>query len=179
MLSKKMEKALNDQVNAEMFAGYLYQSISAYYNSIDLPGFANWYYVQAREEFTHALRIYNYMFERGGTVKLLALKAPKTTWKDPSGPLKDVLAHEEMVTGLINKLVDMAQKEKDHATINFLQWFVEEQVEEEENAHNNINRMKLAGKAGQGLFMLDKEMGARVLSPRATTFIATGQLPSA
>jgi ferritin len=173
-----MERALNDQVNAELFASYLYQSISAYYNSVDLPGFANWYYVQAREEYTHALRIYNYIFERGGTVKLQALKAPKTVWKTPAEPLKDGLAHEEMVTGLINKLVDQAQKEKDHATFNFLQWFVEEQVEEEDNANNNLNRMKLAGKAGQGLFMLDKEMGARVLSPRATTFIATGHLPS-
>lgn len=179
MLSKKMEKALNDQVNAEMFAGYLYQSISAYYQSVDLPGFANWYYVQAREEFTHALRLYNYILERGGIVTLKAIEAPKTTWKDPSGPLRDGLQHEVKVTGMINKLVDMAEKEKDRATFNFLQWFIEEQVEEEDNANNNINRMKLAGNKGQGLFMLDKEMGTRVLSPRATTFIATGQLPSA
>lgn len=163
MLSKKMEKELNRQVTAEMYAGYLYLAISADFEKKGLPGIAKWYYVQYQEELWHAIKIYRYVLERGGAVELGQVDKPPKSWKTPMEAFKAGMGHEQMVTGMINDLVNLAIKEKDHATNNFLQWYVEEQVEEEANAEDNLARLELVEKSGGGgLFMLDREMGQRI-----------------
>jgi len=164
MLDQTMEEALNKQVNRELFAGYLYLSAATYYQSVDLPGFANWMEVQYREEVTHAQRIYNYIHERGGRVRLQPIEGPPTDWENPGQPLEAAYGHEQKVTAWINDLMNMAIELRDHATVNFLQWFVEEQVEEEDNTSALVNRYKLA-EGGNGLFMMDKELGARMYRP--------------
>ena len=161
MLKKKMEKALNAQVNAELFSAYLYLSMSSYFESRNLPGFANWMLVQAREEVSHGMKIYDYIVERGGRVTLAAIDGPKKEWKSPLDAFQDTLAHEQKVTGLINSLVDLAIAENDHATGSFLKWFVDEQVEEEANAGGLVEQMKLVGDAPGALFMMDRELGRR------------------
>ncbi|MFC1486001.1 ferritin [Candidatus Latescibacterota bacterium] len=161
MLKKKMERELNAQVNAELYSAYLYLSMESYFQSQNLRGFANWIRVQAQEEVSHAMKIYDYIIERGGRVTLTAIEGPKGEWKSPLEALTDTLAHEQKVTGLINGLVDLAIAEKDHATGSFLKWFVDEQVEEEANADGLVEQLKLVGKAPGGLFMVDQELGKR------------------
>ena len=170
MISQKMQDAINEQINEELFSGYLYYSMSAYFESINLPGFAHWMRVQALEEQEHAHRFYNYLTERGGDVKLAELKAPKTEWSSPLNAFEEAYKHEQHITGRINKLMDMAQEGRDHASVNFLQWFVAEQVEEEATADDAVQRLKLVEDSKGGLFMMDKEMGARAftLSPEVT-----------
>lgn len=165
MLSKKMEKAINDQINAELYSAYLYLSMSAYFAEKGLSGFSNWMYVQYQEETFHAQKFFNHVIERGGKVELMAIDKPAMTWKDPLHVFTETLKHEEYVTKRINDLVDLAIKEKDHASNNFLQWYVSEQVEEEDSANDIINKLKLIGKEVGNLFMLDKELGARVYTP--------------
>jgi len=160
-LSKKMEKALNEQVNAEMYSSYLYLSMAADLEDKALGGFANWMKTQAQEELYHAMKIFDYVNERGGRVALDQIEAPQTEWKDPLAIFQAAYKHELKVSGMINDLVNLAIKEKDHATNNFLQWYVEEQVEEEASADEVVQKLKLMGGKGQGLFMMDKEMGAR------------------
>lgn len=164
MLSRKIETALNQQVNAELYSSYLYLSMSAHFSEINLGGCAHWMRLQAQEELNHALKIYDYINERGGRVELSAIKAPPRKWDSPTAVFEEVLRHEEKVTGLINKLVDLAIDAKDHATNNFLQWFVAEQVEEEAGANEVLQKVKLAAKEG-GLFILDQELAKRVLAP--------------
>ena len=161
MLDAKMEQALNDQLNAEMASGYLYLSMAAYFEDIDLAGFANWMRVQAAEELEHGMKFYDYIIRRGASVTLTAIDAPQTEWESPLAAFEHVLSHEQMVTGLINDLVDLAIEEKDHATNNFLQWFVEEQVEEEENAMENLAKLKLAGDDNSLLYKLNEEFAGR------------------
>ena len=127
-LSAKMLKALNEQINAELGASYIYLSMSAYFESKNLGGFASWMYIQSREEETHAMKIFNYINEVGGRVELKALDKPKHDWKNPREVFETALAHEQKVTGMINKLVNLATSEKDHATNNMLQWFVNHQI---------------------------------------------------
>ena len=167
MLSKKMEKALNEQINKEMYSAYLYMSMSAYSTNIGLSGFANWFMVQYHEEMEHAMKIYNYINEQGGKVKLMAIDEPPSVFKGPMDMFQKTLKHEQFITKSINDLMDLAIKEKDHATQIFLQWFVTEQIEEEGNDNEIINKLKLAGDKGNGLFMIDKELGARVYIPPA------------
>ena len=124
-----MEKAINEQVNAELYSAYLYLSMQAYFESQNLKGFANWMSVQTQEEVMHAMKMYHFLIERGGKVTLKAIAGPETDWKSPVAAFEQVAAHENKVTGLINNLVNMAIEEKDHATNTFLQWFVNEQVE--------------------------------------------------
>lgn len=162
MLEEKMQDALNGQVNAELYSGYLYLSMSAYYESVGLPGFAAWMKSQAQEELYHAMKMYDYINERGGRALLAPIEGPKAQWEDPAQPFEDAYAHEVKVTGMINGLVDLAMELRDHATNNFLQWFVAEQVEEEASADEIVQKMKLIGAEGQGMLMLDKELGARV-----------------
>ncbi|MBW1998903.1 MAG: ferritin [Deltaproteobacteria bacterium] len=169
MLSKTMEKALNDQVNAEMYSAYLYLAMEAYFQSVGLNGFATWMRVQTQEELVHAMKIYDFINERGGRVTLRAIEAPPTEWDSPLGVFQAAYEHEQKVTGLINDLVDLSQAEKDHATHNFLQWFVGEQVEEEDSANKVVEKIKLVGEAQGGLFMLDRELGQRVFVPPAQT----------
>ena len=134
-MKKKILKSLNEQINAEMFSSYLYLSMEAYFQSISLKGFAAWMRVQAQEEMMHGMKFYDFVNERGGKVTLEAIAKPETTWATPLAAFEAVLKHEEHVTSLINNLVDLAISEKDHASNNFLQWFVAEQVEEEASAN--------------------------------------------
>ena len=164
MISKKMEKALNDQVNAELYSAYLYWSMHAAVEKIGLKGFANWMYVQVQEEMAHAMGLYNYILTRGGTVSLGAIDKPKGSWKSVQDVVKEVLAHEQKVTSLINGLVDVAEQEKDRAAISFLDWYVKEQVEEEDNVETILATLKLIGSDVNALLNYDKELGARVFN---------------
>jgi ferritin len=167
MIKKNMEKALNEQVNAEMYSAYLYLAMSAYFETLDLKGFSNWMRIQAQEEMMHAMKIYDFVFDRGGRVILSAIKAPPGQWSSPLEVFENTMKHEQKVTGMINDLVDLAASEKDHATYNFLQWFVAEQVEEESSANEIVQKVKLIADAKGGLFMLDKELGQRSFNPPA------------
>jgi len=167
MISKKMEEALNAQVNAELYSAYLYLSMESYFQSLNLNGFANWMRVQTQEEVSHAMKIYDFINERGGRALLKGIDAPPTEWNSPLAVFKAAYAHEQKVTGLINGLVDLAIKEKDHATNSFLQWFVNEQVEEEASADEIVQQLKMMEKAPGGMFMLDRELGQRVFTPPA------------
>lgn len=167
MIKNKIEKALTSQINAEMYSSYLYLSMSSYFSSINLNGFANWMRVQAQEELTHAMKFYDYVIERGGRVTVAAIEAPPAKWDSPLQVFEHVYTHEQKVTGLINDLVNLAIAEKDHATTAFLQWFVTEQVEEESSADEIVQKVKLVGDQGAGLLMLDQELGQRVFTPPA------------
>jgi ferritin len=167
MLSKKMEKAINEQINAELYSAYLYLSMAAWSEGQGLEGFGNWFKVQAQEELTHAMRFYAYVFDSGGAVKMKAIEAPKTEWKTVLAAFEDTLKHEQKVTGLINGLVKLARSESDYATENTLQWFVAEQVEEESTADRIRQRLTMIGKDGQGLYMVDRELATRVFTPPA------------
>jgi len=168
MISKKMEEALNEQVNAELYSAYLYLSMESYFKSLNLNGFANWMRVQTQEEVAHAMKIYDFVNERGGRITLKAIEGPQTEWDSPLAVFEAVYVHEQKVTGLINDLVDLAIKEKDHATNTFLQWFVNEQVEEESSADEVVQQLKMMENAPGGMFMLDRELGQRVFTPPAT-----------
>jgi ferritin len=161
MISKKMEKALNDQINAELYSAYLYLSMSAYFEAGNLPGFAKWMRIQWQEEVMHALKIYDYVNERGGRVILKSIDGPPAKWKSPLDVFQATYKHEQVVTGRINGLVTQAVAEKDHATNAFLQWFVTEQVEEEKSADEIVQKLKRISDAPGGLYMLDKELGQR------------------
>jgi ferritin len=165
MISKKIEEALNGQVNAELYSAYLYLSMESYFKSLNLDGFANWMRVQTQEEIMHAMKIYDFIDERGGRVTLKAIEGPPTQWESPLAVFEAAYAHEQKVTGLINGLVDLAIKEKDHATNTFLQWFVNEQVEEEASADAIVQQLKMMEDAPGGLFMLDRELAQRVFTP--------------
>ena len=161
MLSKKMTSALNEQINKEMYSAFLYMAMSSYSDSIGLKGFANWFMVQYHEEMDHAMKIYNYLQDQGEQVKLKAIAEPPSTFESAMDMFHKTLKHEKKVTKSINDLVDLAIAEKDHATQIFLQWFVTEQIEEEANDNEIIDKLKLVGEKGNGLFMVDKELGAR------------------
>ncbi len=165
MISNKMQAALNDQINAELYSSYLYLSMSAYYHSVNLPGFAHWMQIQAREELIHAMLFYTYQNTRGGQVELQTIEGPPTEWPNPAKPFADAYAHETKVTARINNLVNLALEERDHAMVTFLDWFVTEQVEEEASADAVVRQLKLIGGEGNGLFMIDRELATRVFTP--------------
>lgn len=165
MINKKVEAAINKQINAEIYSAYLYLSMNAYFSSVNLMGFANWMRIQALEELSHADKFYGFIVSRGGRVKLEAIAGPPAQWKSTLSVFDEVLKHEQKVTGLINDLVDLSLKEKDHATNSMLNWFVDEQVEEESNAENIIHQLKLMGESGHGIYMLDRELAQRVFVP--------------
>ena len=168
MLGKKMQEALNGQVNAELYSAYLYLSMAAYFELTNLAGLANWMRVQTQEEQFHAIKLFNYILERGGKVTLDVIEAPPTEWDCPLSVFKSGFAHEQKVTSLINDLVYLAREEKDNASEIFLQWFVNEQVEEEDNASTIVGQLELIKDSPQGLFLLDKELGQRIFNPPAT-----------
>ncbi len=167
MLNPKIEDAFNGQLNAELYSSYLYLSMSAYFESQNLAGMANWMRVQAQEELGHAMKFFDFINERGGRVTLTQLEAPKTQWAYPLDAFQDAYEHECKVTGLINGLVDLAIGEKDHAANTFLQWFVTEQVEEESSVQTVVDKLKMIGDSGGAVFMLDGELGQRTLPPAA------------
>jgi len=167
MLSEKVCTAINEQINAETYSAYLYWSMAAWLEERNLPGFANWMMVQYQEEMSHAMKFYNYVIERGGMVKLKAIDAPPTEWDSPLAVFEAVYEHETKVTGLINGLVKVAREETDNATEIMLQWFVTEQVEEEASADALVQKLKLVQDAPHALFMIDKDLAARVFTPPA------------
>ncbi|MEE8577171.1 MAG: ferritin [candidate division Zixibacteria bacterium] len=167
MISQKMQDALNEQVNAELYSAYMYLSMATYFESANLSGFANWMNIQTQEEVSHTMKIYKFIEERMGRVILKAIDGPPTEWDSPLAAFEAVFAHEQKVTGLINGLVDLAIKENDHATRGFLQWFVDEQVEEEASADAIVQQLKLMKDAPGALYMLDKETAQRVFTPPA------------
>jgi len=165
MLSETMTAALNKQINAEAYSAYLYQSMAAWALDQGLKGLANWMDCQAKEEMVHTFKIYNHVAERGGRVLLTAIDGPPTDWDSPVAAAQNVVAHEQKVTGLINALVDLAIEEKDHATRSFLNWFVDEQVEEEDSANEVLGQLTLAAESPGGILMIDRELGTRVFTP--------------
>jgi len=168
MISEKMVKALNSQVNAEMYSAYLYLAMEAYFKSEGFNGFASWMRAQTQEEVFHAIKIYDFINERGGRALLTAIDAPPAKWKTPLDVFKASLAHEGKVTGLINKLMDVSIELKDHATNSFLMWFVNEQVEEEANVSDIVRKLEMVADTPGGIFMLDKELSTRTFTMPAT-----------
>jgi len=168
MLSKKMEDALNAQINAELYSSYLYMAMSAYFQSKGLPGFAQWMKTQAQEEQFHAEKFYAHVNERGGRVMLKAIAEPPADWDSALAAFEDALTHERKVTSLISGLMNLAIEERDHASHNFLEWFINEQVEEEDSVRQVIDQLKLVGDAGSGMFILNRELGQRMFTPPAT-----------
>ncbi len=165
MLKDKMVDALNQQINEEMYSAYLYMAMSAYFDSLGLKGFANWMMVQYNEEMDHAMKIYHYLQAQGAEIKLKAIAEPQQKWDSPLDAFKATLKHEQHITECINNLVDIAEELKDRATYNFLQWYIDEQVEEEENDREIIDKLELIGDSKNGLFLLDKELSSRTYTP--------------
>jgi ferritin len=161
MLSKKIENAINKQINAELWSAYLYLSMSAYFESINLGGFANWMRVQAQEEVGHAMKFYHHVIERKGRVMLAAIAIPSVNWKSPMNAFEDAFKHEQKVTGMIDDIANIAAAEKDYATSSMLQWFIDEQVEEESSTDAIVQKLKMIGTHTGGLFMLDRELAQR------------------
>lgn len=166
MLSQKMEKAFNDQITFELYSAYIYLSMVAYFEDQGLPGFAAWMLAQYQEEQFHAMKMFNYVGEAGGRVKLGAIDEPQQEWNSPLDAFETALHHEKVVTGRINDMMNLAQDERDHASQIFLQWFVSEQVEEEANVGDIVSKLKLVGDGG-ALFMLDRDLGTRVFTEPA------------
>lgn len=161
MLSKKMEEALNAQINAEFWSAYLYLSMSNHFAAAGNPGFANWFSVQFQEEQAHATIFTKYVLSCGGKVTLAPIAAVKTEWASPLEAFEDTLVHEKKVTAMIHDLCVLADEEKDFGTANMLKWFVDEQIEEEASAQELIDSLRMIKDNGFGLYMLDKELKAR------------------
>lgn len=161
MISEKMEKAFNDQINKELFSEYLYLSMQAYFERMNLTGFTNWMTVQVQEEHAHAMGMFNYLHERGGKVELMAIDKPQTDWNSPLDVFKNVLEHEQYVTSRINALMDVADEEKDRAALSFLDWYLKEQVEEENSVGAVLAKLELIGDDRHALLLLDKDLEAR------------------
>ncbi|MGD0127748.1 MAG: ferritin [Terriglobia bacterium] len=161
MISSTMQEAMNQQVNAELYSAYLYLAMAANFEEGNLHGMAHWMQIQAKEEAGHALKFFKHIVDRGGRVTLSAVAAPPAKWDSPHAVFDQVYKHERDVSGLIDKLVDLAAAEKDHASSAFLQWFVTEQVEEEANASDIQHQLKMIGESKQGLFMLDRHLAQR------------------
>ncbi len=167
MISKNMQDALNEQVAFEFHSAHLYLSMSAYLESIDLPGFAHWMRIQYQEEGLHAEKIFDYVIERDGRAVLTPWEAPQREWRSALDAFQEALAHEQKVTGRFNNLTELAISEKDHAAQIFLQWFVNEQVEEEATAKAVIQQLKMLGDSKSGLFQIDRELAQRAFTPPA------------
>ena len=160
---------MNAQINAEFWSAYLYLSMSSDMSDKGMAGVANWFAIQFKEEQDHAMKFFNYVISRGGKVTLKPIEKVDTEWKSPLAAFEQTLQHEEKVTSLINDLYALAEQEKDYATQSMLKWFIDEQVEEEENAKAIIDTLKLIGDNGYGLYQLDKELATRVYTPIATS----------
>jgi ferritin len=162
MLKNEMVKALNEQINREMYSAYLYMSMSAYSNKIGLKGFANWFMVQYHEEMFHAMKLYEYVQRQGEDVSLKAVESPPGEFESPLDMFNQTLNHEQYITRSINELMDLALDLKDHATRIFLEWYVTEQIEEEENDNDIILELNLIKDDPRALLMLDRELAARL-----------------
>lgn len=161
MISKAMQEAVNEQINKELYSSYLYLSMAAYFEGKNLPGFAKWLHVQTDEERAHGMKLYQHLVDRGGHVMLKAIAAPTTEWKSNLEVFKEVQAHEAKVTALINGLYELALTEKDYPLQVLLQWFINEQVEEEKNAAEIVQQLELIDAHGTAVLMLDHQLGKR------------------
>ncbi len=165
MINNKLELELNNQLNAELYSAYLYLSMSAFLSTKNLPGFSHWMKVQFEEEQAHAMKLFQYIMDRGGMVTLQEIKAPQAEWKGIIDVFENVVNHEAYITERINNLVDLALELKDHATVTLMQWYVNEQVEEEASVRDIFDQLKLIDGQGAGLFMLDREARQRTFTP--------------
>ncbi|NBJ13987.1 MAG: ferritin [Dehalobacter sp. 4CP] len=165
MISKKLEKAINEQINKELYSEYLYISMQAWFANQNLDGMATWMDAQGKEERFHAMKFFNYLIERGGKVALKPIDGPQVDFDNPLKAFSQAYKHEQLVTKSINDLMDLAIKENDHAAKSFLQWFVDEQVEEEASADKIVAQLKMVGDNGHGIMMIDRELGQRVYTP--------------
>jgi len=161
MLNKAVQDAINEQIKNELYSAYLYLSMAAYCESINLPGFAHWMRRQYEEEVTHGLKFFDYLTERGARVTLKAIDQPPADFKSPLAMFQQTLEHEQKVTGLINALADQADKVNDRASGVFLQWFITEQVEEEKNAAEIVAHLEMVEARGTAIMMLDHRLGKR------------------
>jgi len=161
MIKESVEKSINDQINAELYSAYLYLSMAADFADKGYEGMEQWMRAQAREEKEHAMRFFDYLQERGGRVELEAIEKPKEEWGSPLEAFEEALEHEKYVTERINEMADLAEKEKDRATLNMLQWFIDEQVEEEDSTETIVNKLKMVEDSPSGLMMLDSKLGER------------------
>ena len=165
-IASKMEEAINKQVNAELYSAYLYLGMSASCTEMNLKGVANWLYVQAQEEMTHAMKFHRFVMERSRHTKFPAIESVPSDWKSPLQMFVVAYEHEQKVSGMINNIMDIALTERDHASASMLRWFIDEQVEEEANASEIAEKLKLIGDSKDGLLMLDKELSVRVFVDR-------------
>lgn len=163
-MDKKVAELLNSQINKELYSAYLYLDMANFYSSKGLDGFANWYEIQAREEQDHAMLMYKYLHNNGQSVTLEAVAKPDKVYEALADPLKAAHAHEQYVTGLINAIYEEAQAAKDHRTVQFLDWFIKEQGEEEKNSSDLMTKMELFGGDAKGLYMLNSELAGRKYS---------------
>lgn len=164
MINEKMEKAFNDQINKELYSEYLYLSMKAYFERLNLKGFVNWFDVQVQEEHAHAMGMFDYLNQRGGKVELELIEKPETDWESPLACFEQVLTHEEFVTSRINALMDVAEETKDRAALSFLDWYLKEQVEEEDSVGGVLATLRLIGDDKKALLMLDKDLAARTFT---------------
>ncbi|EPY2275598.1 ferritin [Clostridium sporogenes] len=169
MLSEKLLKALNNQINFEFYSSYIYLAMSSYAESEDLAGFANFFRVQAQEEIFHAMKFYDYVNQMSGRVILEKIDQPKIQYKNILECFEDGFNHEKIVTSRIYDLTDISTEEKEHATISLLKWFIDEQVEEENNFNTIIRKLRRAESNPAVLYMLDDELAARVFTPPTNT----------
>jgi ferritin len=161
MISSAMQKAINEQINKELFSSYLYLSMAAYFEAKNLPGFAKWMYVQVEEERSHGMKLFEHLLERGGKVELKGITSPQIDWQTSLDVFKHVQEHEAAVTTSINTLYELALSEKDYPAQLFLQWFITEQVEEEKNAADIVQQLELIDSRGTAVLMLDHQLGKR------------------
>lgn len=166
-LDPVVEQALNDQIQAEFQSAYLYLAMSARFETMNLKGFAHWLQLQWQEETMHAMKFYDFLLQRNGTVELKTLEKPETPFKTPLEAFEEVLEHEQYITGRIHSLYDLATEKRDYPLQSLLHWFIDEQVEEEDAARAVIDTLRLIGDEGPNLFLLDRELGARQAEPEA------------
>lgn len=169
MLSENLQNALNDQINFEYYSAYTYLGMAAYAEDLDFPGVANFFKVQAQEELDHAMTIYSYVFQKGGRVVLDSIDKPRFEYESLLNVFEEGLKHEQTVTKRIYNLADIALEEKEHATMSFLRWFIDEQVEEENNFHSLLKKVRRSEGNPAALYMMDDELAARVFTPPTTT----------
>jgi len=175
MIGKKLTKELNEQIKHETFSAYLYWSMAAYFQSKGLDGMSQWMKAQAQEELGHALRFYNHISERGGRVELQAIDKPQLEWESPRDAFEAAKKHEQFITSRIDGLAKLADEENDRAAGIMLQWFISEQVEEEDSVQKVLDMLDIAGEKGPGLLMADRELGSRVAAPFPTNYEFTGE----
>jgi ferritin len=168
MIKKSLEKALNEQITREIYSSLLYLSMAGFYTRQNLSGFANWMNIQAKEEMDHALKFFHFLLDRGGETQIGAMEAPKNSWATPLEAFEAAYKHELYITENINNLADLAITEKDHATNNLIQWFINEQVEEEAQVDEIVNKLKMMEGFPGGLIMMDNELKQRAYTPPAT-----------